>query len=306
MHKQVMLALCAVTLPLLVNLAVSAVALNESEPEAAVDSGIEEVIVTGQRPRELRTLMMDFIGEIGDPVSRDRGFARWRDNICVGVHNLSDRDIAQYVADRISLIALEVGLQPGEPGCRPNINIVFSRDVRALASRLVENSPQAFRPFGGEGGTTQGLLALEQFKISDAPIRWWQITMIVDEMGLPAIDLWGAGDIPVIRGMPSRLRKATSDDLWGNLIIVDVSKLGSKIWPQVADYLAMVSLAQVQPGGKPSNHDSILNLFGESNPPSISAMDLSYLRALYEIDTMTVPQAQRGMIASRMMSDEGR
>jgi hypothetical protein len=305
MQKQVMLVLCAATLPLLADLAVSALALNE--PGAAVDSGIEEVIVTGQRPRELRKLMMDYIGEIGDPVSRDRGLARWRDKICVGVHNLTDRDIAQYVADRISLIALEVGLKPGEPGCSPNINILFSRDGRALASRLVENSPRVFRPFGSADGTTQGLLALEQFKSSEAPIRWWQLTMIVDEMGMSAIDLLSGGEnIQVIRGTTSRLRSATSDDLWGSLVIVDVSKLGSKTWPQVADYLAMVSLAQVKPGGKPANHDSILNLFGENNPPSMSAMDLSYLRALYEIDTMMIPRAQRGIIATRMMRDENR
>jgi hypothetical protein len=302
-----MLAFCAVILPLLAGLANADSAPVEPESVTADGADIEEVFVTGQRPSERRKLMMDYIGAIGDPVSRDRGFARWRDKICVGVRNLADRTTAEFVADRISLIALEVGLEPGEPGCRPNIHIVFARDGRDLASRLVEDTPRLFRPFAGAGGTTQGLSALELFKTSDAPIRWWQITMIVDELGMPAIDLWGDGEsVPVIRGMPSRLRKATSDDLWGSLVIVDVSKLGTKTWPQVADYLAMVSLAQVQPGGIPANHDSILNLFGAGNPPSMSALDLSYLRALYRIDTMTVSRAQRGMIATMMMHDNER
>jgi hypothetical protein len=38
------------------------------------------------------------------------------------------------------------------------------------------------------------MAALEQFKTSEAPVRWWQITMVVDEVGNHAIVLPGIRD----------------------------------------------------------------------------------------------------------------
>src|SRR5690606_6922122 len=199
-------------------------------------------------------------------------------------------------------IALELGLKPGEPGCRSDVSIIFTTDGRDMATRLVETSPSAFRPFGNTHGTTKSRSDLEAFKTSDAPVRWWQITMIVDELGRPAVDIFaGLEALPMYYGANSRVKEGTSDDIWGSLIIVDTSKLQGKTWAQLADYVAMVSLAQVKPGGRPANHDSILNLFSEANPPAISDMDLVYLKALYSMDTMIRPRTQRGMLASWMI-----
>jgi hypothetical protein len=158
--------------------------------------------------------MMDFVVAIGDPVGSgfDRRFARWRDKVCVGIHNLTNTNAAQFIADRISSVAAEVGLEPGEPGCTPNLNVIFSTDGRAMASQLANDSPATFRPYGGEGGTTQGLRALEEFKTSEAPVRWWQVTMVVDEHGYAAIDVSkGVYGLPVVRsGGPSLIKSAVS------------------------------------------------------------------------------------------------
>jgi hypothetical protein len=245
--------------------------------------------------------MEDFIIEIGDPASRGRGYARWRDRLCVGVYNLPDQTVAQYIADKITVTALESGLKTGSPGCQPNLHIIFSPDARELASTMVEDSPSMFRPFGNTEGTTQGVAALEQFKTSEAPVRWWQITMVVDETGQPAIELPGLGT-PVVRGVASRLKSPINDAIWGSLIIVDAGKLDNVKWPQLADYLAMVSLAQVDSNARPSGYDSILNLFSAGNPPrGMTDMDRTYLRALYEMDTLTLPYTQRGVFSNMMV-----
>lgn len=220
--------------------AFSANALDAPERLPPVGDDIESIVVTGQRPEVLRQLMEDFIIEIGDPASLGRGYARWRDRLCVGVYNVPDRTSAQYIADKLTLTALEVGLKTGNPGCQPNLRIVFSPDARELASRMVEDSPGMFRPFGGTEGTTQGLAALEQFKTTEAPVRWWQITMVVDELGYPAIELpWGSGPA-IVRGVASRLKSPVNDAIWGSLVIVDAGKLDNVKWPQLADYLAMI------------------------------------------------------------------
>lgn len=275
-------------------------------PEPELDANIEQITITGQRPSTLRKLMNEFVLEIGDPVASHRGYARWQQRLCVGVYNLPDAAIARYLADKISLIALESGVDTSSPDCRPNLHIVFSPDARALANSMVEDAPLMFRPYGNASETTQGRDALEQFRNSDAAVRWWQITMVVDEMGAPAITLQfpGAeGDmVPVYRGMASRLKTPLTDVIWGELVIVDAKKVGRVSWPQLAGYLAMVSLAQIDPDGQPSRYPSILNLFSATRPPpGLTDMDRVYLRSLYAMHEHMFPHTQRGILANQMM-----
>lgn len=285
--------------------ALTARAAVAAEPSPAAAANIENITVTGQRPDVVRQLMEDFINEIGDPVSTSRGYARWQDRLCVGVYNLPDAKTAQYLADKITLVALDTGLKTGGPGCAPNLHIVFSPDARALATQMTEATPLMFMPYGGTEGTTQGLAALERFKSSEAPVRWWQITMIVDEFGYPAIVLPDETGGATTRGYVSRLKASTNDALWGSLIIVDATKLGAVKWPQLADYLAMVSLAQVDPEGAPGQ-DSILGLFNSSTPPAgLTELDRTYLRALYDMNTMTMPSTQRGILSNQMVRERG-
>src|SRR5690606_19018311 len=111
-------------------------------------SGASEIVITTKRLETQRQIMTDFVVSIGDTSNTSRGFARWRDRLCVGIYNLKNEEAAQFLADRISEIALELGLKPGEPGCRSDVSIIFTTDGRDMATRLVETSPSAFRPFG--------------------------------------------------------------------------------------------------------------------------------------------------------------
>ena len=184
-------------------------------------------------------------------------------------------------------------------------NVMVTPDGRDTATQLVQRSPRSFRPWGGTGGTTQGVEALDAFTTAEVPVRWWQVTMIVDEVGNPALDLTnGLLGPPMVRGANSRIKAAVSDELWGSIVIVDTSKLQDTNWQQLTDYLSMVSLAQVKPDGAPAGHDSILNLFGTGQrPPGMTDMDRTYLRALYDMDTMLLPRVQRGIFASRMVRE---
>src|SRR5688572_22379729 len=88
----------------------------ESSPPASAPSATEapavgdEVIVRGRRlediESDLHLYIRDFIGEVVT-TPPGRGFARWQRAVCVGVHNL-EQSAAQYIADRISGLALDV------------------------------------------------------------------------------------------------------------------------------------------------------------------------------------------------------
>src|SRR5690606_34660233 len=142
--------------PALAALLIARAAAQESpeEPEARSErdapQALEEVVVRGRRLSEiefdLQIYIREFLTEVTAP-ARTRGFARWQRGVCVGVHNLSNT-AAQYIVDRISALALEVGLEIGEPGCRPQVNILFATDAKEMAALMVQSQPRVFRPAG--------------------------------------------------------------------------------------------------------------------------------------------------------------
>jgi hypothetical protein len=287
----------------------SAPAATDGEPPA----GIDEVVVRGQRLGEvednLRLYIRDFIGEVV-ATPPGRGFARWYRRVCIGVHNL-ETSAAQYVVDRISALALDVGLEPGEPGCQPQVNIVFATNAREMAAAMVDSEPKVFMPVGGRAGMDLGRIALEDFVESDRAVRWWHVSMPVDaHTGNAAIELnkdCAEAHCPPqvnVQG-PSRLHSGTRDDLRYVIIIVDSTKLKGTTWQQLGDYLAVLSLAQIDPKTNPAAFDSILNLF--TNPAAYSGLtdwDRTYVRALYEFDQQRLPNLQTNEIVSRIAAHE--
>ncbi len=267
-----------------------------AESEAAEDV----VTVIGRRGEgtTLREFATEFVIELADPPTSNNGYATWGRRICVGVQD-APLESAQYVADRISQIAAELGVRPGEPGCDPNLVIFFASDAKALATALVDERPLVFRPYGGEGGTNQGLQSLSEFASSEAPVRWWQVTMVVDTMGKPAIEAPdGLNGPPVVAGANSLITNSVQDQLWTATVIVDVPQVSGLSWRQLADYLAIVSLAQIDPKGDSSGYDSILNIFESPNSASeLTDWDWSYLRGLYKLNRRLLPRHQQSSLA---------
>jgi hypothetical protein len=315
---RVFLTKLAVAAVLTTLLTVPATAQESPEADAATaeedaSQAVDEVVVRGRRlediESDLRIHVRDFIGEVVRKPP-GRGFARWYRKVCVGVHNL-EPSAAQYVVDRISKLALEVGLEPGEPGCAPQVNIVFATDAKETASAMVESEPRVFRRVGGFAGMDLGLAALDDFAQSERPVRWWHVSLPVDaRTGGAAIELTkncGEAFCPpnVNVAGPSRIHNGTRDDLLYAIIIVDATKLKGTTWQQLGDYLAVISLCQIDPSTNPGSFDSILNLF--TNPKAYSGLtdwDRSYVRALYEFDQERIESFQTNEIIDRIAEQE--
>lgn len=243
------------------------------EPPAVA---LEEVVVEGRR---LEELTREFVDEVSAPPRR-RGLARWRGGVCVGVSGIR-QDIAQAVADHVSRVALEYGLRPGDPGCRANILIVFAEDGQSLGDAMVERRERIFRL--GVGGLDRGNVALRDFRESDRPVRWWHVSVPTDaNTGTPGIRLPG-GDPPFVvgEGLVNKGRWIR-DDLNKVIIVVDGEYVNGVGLPQLADYLSMVALAQVDPEGDTRRFSTILNLFDDpEGSPGLTGWDRAYLDALY-------------------------
>jgi hypothetical protein len=292
--------------------AVAGAADSSKEPAVVGD----EVIVRGRRmsdiKSDLRVEVDKFVTQVAAPPP-ERGYARWHSRVCVSVKNL-EPGAAQYLVDRISRLAADVGLEPGEPGCTPAVVILFSSDGKETARRLVDEHPGVLRPTS-EGGMQLGLEAMHEFAESDRPVRWWQVSIPVEaRSGTPAMRMPGEELSPglnqlhwaVVEG-PSRIHSGIRDDLAYVLIVVDGPKLKGRgtTWEQLGDYLAFVSLAQVDLSAKPSGFDSILNLF--ENPKAYSGLtdwDRSYIHALYRFDQERDPRMQRNGLVDAMATPD--
>lgn len=260
-----------------------------TQPSAAAQEAptrLEDITVTG---RSLDRLIENFVAEVAEP-NRRRGLARWNRSICVGVANLR-QETAQYIVDRVSTVAEDVGLRPGGPGCAPNLLVVATDDGGAAARSLVAESRRAFRM--GGAGMDRGGSAFRDFQETDRPIRWWQVSMPMDaDTGQRAVRLPGdcegrlcidssLGYAPMIDiSSASRLSTQIVDNIFRTVVIVDIDEVAGLSVQQLADYIAMVSLAQIDPDADTRAYDSILNVFDEG-APTLTGWDLAYLEGLY-------------------------
>lgn len=245
------------------------------DPDAA--TRLADVVV---ERRDLRQQTESFAEGLAAPAAR-RGLARWGGRVCVGVVNIRP-EIAQALADRVSELALDLNLRTGAPGCTPNVVVIFTDDAPGLATAMVDQEPAAFHL--GVGGLDRGRVALETFKTSDAPVRWWHVSMpVIGASGQRAIRMPGdAGPIFVPgEGIVNRGRPI-ADNLNKVIIVLDVGKLGGVTLPQLADYVGLVAMAQIDPEGETGAFDTVMNLFDNpDSTPGLSDWDALYLQALY-------------------------
>jgi hypothetical protein len=258
----------------------------------------DEVIVRGRRMSEIENDLRIEIGKFIDEIAAapmGAGLARWDKSVCVGVHNL-EMTAAQYLVDRIARLALDVGLRPEDPGCIPDVLIVFTTDGKYLANYLVDKRERLLRPTNF-GRVHRGIAGMVRFAATDQAVRWWHISMPVSaNSGAQAL----TGSVAV--SGPSRIHSGIVDELRRVYIIVDSTKLTGTTWEQLGDYLAVVSLAQVDLETNPETFDSILNLF--TNPKAYSGLtdwDRTYVRGLYDFDQERAPFLQRGVLTNEML-----
>ncbi len=263
---------------------------------------LDEIVVVGS---PLRDLVRDFVDEVADPVT-GRGLARFNRIVCVGVVNLR-RDVAQAMVDRISAVALDAGLDIGEPGCSPNLLVIAAEDGRGLATGLVEAMPRAFNP--GYAGASQSLAALRRFQDSDAPVRAWHVSIPVDtQTGAVAVRMPGHDTAPRIRTPGGLLRTTFRNDFQRAIVIVGIAQAGGLSVQQLGDHVAMVSLAQIDAEADTSRFQTILNVFDNPDAtPEMTEWDRSYLRSLYGSElNQRHSSHQTGSVGQTMIRDRQR
>ncbi len=284
-------------------------AFAQAQPDVTV---LPEITVQGRATPEA---VRDFVGRVAAP-SPGRPLAQWRGRICPGVVNL-EREAAQAIIDRVSQTAAELGLRTGNPGCESNLVVVFAEDGRATAQGLNQANPKLFRQ--NVTGWDRGRAAFHAFLSDERPVRWWSLSIPTDpdtgQRGVRApgdrsgvqIDpqlasiigckphdcVTGAAPIIQRREGAARLNTALVETLFKVIVIIDMDQIGSVNTTQLADYVSMISLAQIDAGADTMGFDTVLNLFSGGSPAGLTEWDRSYLSALYG------PRAQRASVSAQ-------
>ena len=265
--------------------------------QSAPSTQLSDVVVERDA---LRDLIRTFVDEVADPLP-GYGPARWDGRVCVRVVYLRP-ELARFMVDRIYAVARRAGLRTGAAGCRPNILIVAAADGEEMARAMVDARPGLFLTH--VSGANRQSADLDEFQAADSPVRWWHISLPVNaDTGQAAVRLPGQGPGVSSGETGSRLRTELQNDLQRVFIIVDFNRASGSTIRQLSDYVAMVSLAQIDPDADPSAFDTILNLFdGRPAPPELTTWDRDYLRALYDARLdQRQPNAQLEAVARTML-----
>lgn len=279
-----------------------------ADPGALAPTDLEDVLVEGRR---LEDLTRDFVRQVGSP-ARGRGLARWDGQVCTGVLNL-DRDTSQYIADRIATVAQDLGLEAGAPGCTPNILVIAAIDSSNFTRAMVQSRPRLFSGIGS--GMDLGYAALRRFQNVDRPVRWWNVSAPIDtntgQLAVRTRDMSAhiaAGDsltVPAINAFAaSRLSTQVVDVSQRIFVILDVDKINQVSMAQLGDYLAMVTLAQIDPDAETQGYATVLNLFDDpSQTEGLTNWDKAYLRGLYDtVRTRRDRNSSRAEIVSSIVN----
>lgn len=276
-------------------------ALLLAQGAAAPADPSSDIVVSGQRmpaPEAVRR----YVGEIA--VIGDGQLARYAVPVCPATIGLPASD-NEAVVQRIRQVAREAGARVGAPGCTPNLTFIVTQDGRQFVRELQRTRPEYLA-----GITPMERRALME---SEGPVRSWTATLLQNENGADnarqtdrSTNNAGLGVTTIDARSSSIITLPTRLSISDSYVVIDTGALGSRTATQIADYVAMRGLARVRaPQLSSAQGATILSLFapGAEAPPSLSRLDLSYLRGLYRTRPNQRAESQLQRI-SRQMQDE--
>ena len=295
-----------VALPALLLLTAHAHAVPPPAPPANQEAKpLPQVTVAADRV-VLERRLFTFVTQITRTATREESLRIWRRPICPLVAGMPSAQ-GEFILGRLSQAAHAAGAPLDGEKCRPNLYVVFTREPDTLVKSWHARNRAAF---GGVRGTPA---AVARFMASKRPVRVWYNREFGSAAGAPVdgdtsmegIGFNGASGVTTNK-FPDDTRLRHNDVMLFSsvIVVVDASQVMGLQFGQLADYLAMLALTEIDPAAPLGTAPTVPQLFaartaGDTAPPGLTPWDTSFLKALY-----TTPQdavLQRGIIASQMV-----
>jgi hypothetical protein len=270
---------CAVAI--LSTMAARAMAGPESTPKsprsatsAAPAVELDPVTVEAQRRRALVDKQVsEFVYSIAGP-AKVESLARWNVPVCIATAGLTAAE-AEFVKRRLARIAVDADVPLGGPDCGPNFVVIVTPEPEKLLKAWWSEEHRLFNRDRGVGG-------VNRFIQSDQPVRVWHNACNAPP-GISA-DAFSTIDHCGVGRTGSRLTWAAVRAIYTAIVAVDLTQIEGLTFGQVADYVALVGLAQLRPSPELGEVPTILRLFATSGtdpPKGMTEWDQSFLKAVY-------------------------
>jgi hypothetical protein len=263
----------------------------------AAATPLETVEVTASREkvrREIQTFVHKVTRLEGEFVGR------WGAPICPTVVGVSDSQ-AQFIRHR--LIEVQDAVRKHEattqPKCRPNLFVIITDEADQVVADWKERDPGMFRWKTREGVSRSG---------GTGPVRTWHNAIVEPADGSAATGSRLHRGLP--SGKPScplsgRIVASCWEHITTAVVLVDARATGRVTLTQLADFISVVSLSQIDLSADLGGVDSILRLFAqpppEVPPAGLTEWDHAFLNGLYRASYS--PMDQQRDIEARMVRE---
>lgn len=254
------------------------------------------IVVTGQKEIP-PAVAREYVGSISSSVEGQ--LSRFTGPVCPVVIGLPD-EYANVVAKRISLVAEEAGADAPKGRCSPNIVVLIAHDADALVKDMRKSLPGLFN------GVRDTDMARA---LRDGPVHVWSTIETQNEDGRVA----GGGSTdkaastaPTLQVRSvSLINASVQQAVMQSVVVLDSQALIDKSLTQIADYVAMRTLAGARPPKQGVEADTILTLFdpGAVAPPQLTAVDRSFVTGIYRMRPLSRAGMQRSAIAKQITRD---
>jgi hypothetical protein len=264
-------------------------------PPARTSEILQEVTVTAKRI-SIAPAVRAFVNQIASRENAE-GLARWDTPACPTVMGLP-REEVEFILGRISEIARAAGAPMAGDSCNPNLYVVVAADPKGLLEGWYARNNTRLGVFNGAtwrhdlNGAPPSVV--EAFINTPRAARVWYYT--------GASDTWHALAVKAGLMESSTLQWNIVYGFFRVFVIADQARLKGLTIGQFADYVSMVSLAQIKPDAYLRDTPTILKLFDgapQPMPAGLTDWDWTFLKSLYA--TNQKMKTQRDLMAKDMV-----
>lgn len=283
---------------------------------------VAPLAVEATEPAELKKQTYSFVDTFSAATPRLDQYARWTDPVCVTVQGLSPDQEAKIKA-RVEEVAKGVGVRVLGKGCQANIEVKFSAQPQGFLDQVAATHEDMLGYWHRRDRDT--------LKVMNRPIQAWYRTATVGAGGttgsaftyiesggsataVPAGTVGEQASGKIIDDPDERAPTGCGNSRFSSclksvfdhvLIMVDTNAVASAPAGLVADYVAMLAMAQPQSLDGCNALKSVIDIYargcaGRDPPDGLTRADVAFLTSLYKIDLEAKKLSQETDISNRM------
>lgn len=273
----------------------------QPQPQAQPPTSVEGLTVVAPKAEQERLPeMVDAFVARHSATGRYDLLSRWARAVCPQAAGLT-APLNAFVATQVRTVARRVDApvekhpRPGRP-CVTNALVIFTTEPQALMDSVRARHPALL----GFHYAAQA----ERLSRVTAPIQAWYVTGGQGPSGEVILDD-PQGD-SASGGAGSRLTAKLSSRILAVLVVVDANQIVGRPIGTIADAAAMRALARAPTSAGCEELPTILDVLKPdcpAAPSALSAYDVAYLKALYDVNPETFAKAQESDIRDRVLRE---